>query len=192
MPQVQRTLLWQRVDRPGTEYFGLWQDETGWQLRGTVILALDGPLKVRYGVLVDEQWKTRAVHIGLRGAGPEAILHVTTKDGRWFQGNEELEGLRGCIDVDLEITPATNTLPIRRLALTMGESSDLQVAWIRFPGLAIERSAQRYTRLEGRRYRYESGTFGSELEVDDLGLVVDYAAWIRAPAIGPDSDDDLG
>lgn len=179
MPEVQRTLLWQRLDGPGTEYFGLWRDGSGWQFRGTVIAALDGPLRARYGVIVDGEWRTRAVHVGLRQSGPERVLHLAVEGGSWFQGKDELEELRGCVDVDLGITPSTNTLPIRRLCLAAGESAELQVAWVRFPGLTVERATQRYTCLDAYCYRYESATYSAELEVDDLGLVVAYGEWKR-------------
>ncbi len=91
------------------------------------------------------------------------------------------DDLAGCIDVDLGITPSTNTLPIRRLNLQVGESADVTAAWVRFPELTVEPLAQRYTRLDERRYRYESTTgFSAELEVDELGLVVRYGdIWER-------------
>jgi hypothetical protein len=93
-----------------------------------------------------------------------------------------LPDLKGCIDVDFSLTPSTNTLPIRRLHLAVGESRELTAAWVRFPELTVEPLAQRYTRLAERRYRYESivSGFTAELEVDDLGLVVTYEGiWQR-------------
>src|SRR5205085_597994 len=92
---------------------------------------------------------------------------------RWWAGGRELAELRGFLDVDLGITPATNTLPIRRLGLAVGERRDIVAAWVRFPELAITPLAQRYTRLAPARFRYEShnGRFVADLDVDDLGLV---------------------
>ena len=49
-------------------------------------------------------------------------------------------GLKGCTDVDLECSPATNTLPIRRLRLAVEAREQVQAAWIRFPGLTVEKS----------------------------------------------------
>jgi hypothetical protein len=82
--------------------------------------------------------------------------------------------LDGAVDVDLGVTPSTNTLPIRRLGLEIGEHADLVVAWVRFPDLAVERSDQRYTRLAENTYRYASGSFSRDIEADDLGLVTSY------------------
>jgi uncharacterized protein len=98
----------------------------------------------------------------------------------------EIPAVAGCLDVDLAFTPATNILPLRRLHLAVGESREMTAAWVRFPDLSVEPLAQRYTRLDERRVRYESrdGSFTAELEVDDLGLVVSYPPlWARA-AVG--------
>ncbi|HEV8365523.1 MAG TPA: putative glycolipid-binding domain-containing protein, partial [Gemmatimonadaceae bacterium] len=79
-------------------------------------------------------------------------------------------------------TPATNTLPIRRLALTVGESTDVSAAWLRFPAMTLERLEQRYTRIGDSTYRYESagGQFMRELTVTPDGLVHEYQGLWRA------------
>lgn len=94
---------------------------------------------------------------------------------RW----DAVAGLDGLRDVDLGFTPATNTLPMRRLALEVGESAEVDAVWVRFPELEVARLPQRYTRLEGMRYRYESagGAFLAELEVDANGLVIRYGKY---------------
>lgn len=97
-------------------------------------------------------------------------------DGSWTNGAEPLPNLRGCEDIDLNISPSTNTLPIRRLGLRIGESAEVSAAWIRFPECVVEPLPQRYTRLAERRYRYESlgSRWTGEFDVDEDGLVVDY------------------
>ena len=97
----------------------------------------------------------------------------------------EIPAVAGCLDVDLAFTPATNILPLRRLGLAVGESREMTAAWVRFPDLSVEPLAQRYTRLDERRVRYESrgGSFTADLEVDELGLVVRYPPlWERVAA----------
>jgi hypothetical protein len=97
---------------------------------------------------------------------------------------EPLTGLDDAIDVDLNFSPITNTLPIRRLAPRIGATVDVTAAWIRFPSQAVEPQPQSYTRLAQRRYRYESKSgYVAEVDVDDLGLVVDYGdVWERVAA----------
>ena len=98
---------------------------------------------------------------------------------------QECEPVRGAVDVDLGWTPFTNTLPIRRLSLAVGQKSGpVTAAWVRFPDLGLEPLTQEYERTAARRYRYTSGggSFAADLEVDDDGLVIDYSGiWTRVP-----------
>ncbi|HWB43000.1 MAG TPA: putative glycolipid-binding domain-containing protein, partial [Gemmatimonadales bacterium] len=76
----------------------------------------------------------------------------------------------------LAFTPATNTLPIRRLALNPGERAEVRSAWLRFPELTLEPLVQTYTRTGEATYRYEypAGDFVAELEVGPAGLLLRY------------------
>ena len=89
--------------------------------------------------------------------------------------------MSGAIDVDLTITPLTNTLPIRRLDLEVGRSAEIATAYVDFPAMAVSRNPQRYTRLARDRYLFESldRDFAREIEVDEAGLVVTYPGLFR-------------
>ncbi len=176
--RLLRELLWRRLDVPGIEYFRLWDSARGPRLAGTLIFAYDGaPVRLKYGVACAPDWTTRGVHVVLtQGAVTRHLKLVAGEDRRWWCGGEEIAAVAGCLDVDLSFSPATNLLPLRRLGLAPGDSRDLTAAWVRFPGLDVEPLAQRYTRLDERRLRYESrdGSFTADLDLDDLGLVVRY------------------
>jgi hypothetical protein len=90
--------------------------------------------------------------------------------------------VEGCVDVDLNFSPSTNTLPIRRLDLEVGQSVQLRAAWLRFPSFKIEPLEQSYTRVGANLYRYESagGRFVASVEVDAMRLVTEYGEiWVR-------------
>lgn len=192
-------VMWQRLDTPGMEICTLMSSSADPHyphlLQGHVMVALDGaPADCRYNVWCDAAWYTRSIHVVSWIYPSEPGYHslsLDRQDGRWKVGKlwpkhaqpeRELPELAGCVDVDLGISPSTNTLPIRRLNLAVGESRELTAAWVRFPELTVEPLAQRYTRLAEHRYRYESvvSGFTAELEVNDLGLVVTYEGiWQR-------------
>ena len=167
---------------PGFEYCHLSSHDDGWQLKGTSILVFDNnPLHVSYQVLCNHLWQTRTVNVSQQTASAEQNMRIIVdKRHRWWldsgKFHKEIKELRGCVDVDIGITPATNTLPIRRVPLTVDKSIDLNAAWIRIPEFKLEPLAQRYTRLAEHRYRYESGNgaFTAEIEVDALGVVTHY------------------
>jgi uncharacterized protein len=109
------------------------------------------------------------------GAAAQEMELAADGEGGWRRGSEELAAVRGCLDVDLSLTPATNTLPLRRLPLAPGESREVTAAWVLFPSLEVKLLAQTYTWLDPRRLRYQSATgFSTEIEVDDADLVVRY------------------
>ena len=168
-------LQWKRLDTPGSEHFSLFRVSDGLELEGIVVVTLDGkPLIVWYTVRCDEDWGTRDLEVTVRSGARMWQLRLKARDGRWDSADGPLAAIEGAVDVDLGVTPSTNTLPIRRLELEIGQHADLVVAWVRFPDLSVLRSDQRYTRLAENTYRYESGSFRRDIEVDDLGLVTTY------------------
>lgn len=184
-----RTVLWRRLDVPWydrcTVRQGGRRPSEPWWLEGTVVGASGGePLDVRYLVACDKDWATvEAAVVARIGNEIREIELGVERDGRWLVGQTEVPEVRGAVDVDLQFTPATNTLPIRRLGLQVGDSQEVQAAWVRFPELTVEPLPQRYTRLAEHRYLYESLTsdFRAELAVDDLGLVIEYQdLWVRS------------
>lgn len=151
--------------------------------------ALDGrPVRASYVVTCDGAWRTRRVAVSVADGLVERSLRLDVDERqRWWRDGVELAELAGLLDVDLGITPATNTLPIRRLGVAVGVGRDVTAVWVSAPALAIERLPQRYTRLDARHHRYESdaGRFVAELEVDELGLIVSYEnGWERVASIG--------
>jgi hypothetical protein len=112
-----------------------------------------------------------------------AIDLMSDGAGRWRDaGGLALPELDGAIDVDLSVTPFTNTLPIRRLDLTEGQHADIRAVYLRLPDLSLTIDRQRYTCLKrGRQYRYESldSDFTRDIDVDAGGLVVTYPGLFR-------------
>jgi hypothetical protein len=155
----------------------------GWRLRGTV-LTHEGtqPVELRYAVTVDSAWATTAVDVSVAvaGAAPREMEELS----RLWSGTERPPEYRACADVDLGFTPATNTLPIRRLGLGIGEEAEIHVAWLVWPELTVRPARQRYARVAKDRYQYSQDDFAAELIVDEHGLVMKYEGLWRAVARG--------
>lgn len=182
--QVIGTALWRRLDAVSLDAFRLQAFPHGYILDGRVLTVFGGlPAEVHYAVVCGPDWVTRHAHVVLaQGATSRELQLRRHDDGRWSRDGVDVPELAGAPDVDLSITPATNTLPIRRLALAVGGSAAIDAAWVRFPDFAVERLPQRYLRTAERSYRYESGggAFSADLDVDDAGVVVRYGRiWER-------------
>ncbi|HET7094370.1 MAG TPA: putative glycolipid-binding domain-containing protein, partial [Thermomicrobiales bacterium] len=182
----------------GLERCALTARAAGWRLSGTVLLAEEGvPLAIAWTVDVDAAWRTTAATIDIHGGERETFVvsvEATDGDRRWRMarghGDELgpaalLPAADGRFDIDLGFTPATNTLPIRRLDLPPGDGADVTAVWFRWPERVFEPLVQRYERHAADRWRYISATgFATDLTVDELGLVVDYRGiWRRVAAV---------
>jgi hypothetical protein len=135
------------------------------------------PFAVRYQIRCDGSWTLNYASIEIIGEQRRVEL-VSNGRGKWTDASgNALPDLDGAIDIDISVTPFTNTLPIRRLGLAQGHSAEIRTAYVHLPDLLIVGDPQRYTCLEPlRRYRYESldSDFVREIDVDANGLVVTY------------------
>ena len=137
------------------------------------------PCRLDYDVRCDASWVTRSARVtgsvGTRGID----VTVEHEAGEWMLNGQVVAAVRGCIDVDLNFSPSTNVLPIRRLALPIGGRATVRAAWLRFPSFTLEPLEQVYERLAERRYRYESnggGFTGRDRRGRD-GLPSRYGPW---------------
>jgi uncharacterized protein len=180
----KRAVVWKNLLLDGVDYCALWHTAEGWMLKGTVVGVLNDqrPTLAHYEIQCDDNWLTHRVQVERTIGNDVKNLSLSVESrGVWRSADQELRTVRGCDDVDLALTPATNTLPIRRLSLEIGSSQSLIAVWIKFPELTIQPLSQRYTRLTKDTYRYASNTgFSAEIVVDDLGLVTTYpGGWER-------------
>lgn len=180
---MNRQLVWTPVQWLGCEHLDV-RTEADLITADSVVLAVvnDLPVRLRYRVVCDASWRTQRVEIDRHGWPPVELVRQGAD--RWFEPDGvERADLAGCVDVDITLTPFTNTLPIRRLGLAPGESADLRLAYVDVePTLTVRAADQRYTRLgPGSEvgYRYQSGSFTADLQVDHDGVVTDYPGlWV--------------
>jgi len=94
---------------------------------GTVVLLLEElPTQISYRIECDKHWKTKDIAIRQErlGSTTHRTLNVNNKQ-TWKTKESVIPFATGIDDVDLEVTPATNTLPIRRIGLKEGESQQV-------------------------------------------------------------------
>jgi hypothetical protein len=189
------TACWQhRGARSGFEVAYFEPLPEGWRLDGTTAATEDAQTWiVSYRIEVDGAWRTRRARITARTASGlrEAEL-ACDEAGRWRVDGQRAAHLDGCLDVDLESSALTNTLPVHRLELAAGARAETPAAYVRALDLSAERLEQAYTRLPDeagyQRYLYAAPAFNftSTLIYDESGLVLDYPGIaVRARLPGP-------
>src|SRR5450432_4453518 len=117
------SVLWRRLDSPGHDACRLEKHEDGWRLDGAAVFLRDWvPARLTYDLTCDLSWRTQYGQVlGWIGAQAIEISIARTAAGHWSLNGDVVGGLGPCVDLDLGFTPATNLLPLRRLALTEGQ-----------------------------------------------------------------------
>lgn len=181
-------MRWRRVDVPGREEARVERVAAGWRLSGSLEVEDEGvAATLRYAVELDAAWRTRSALIeGTANGEPVRFALASDGAGNWSRDGVPLPALAGAADVDLGFTPATNTLPIRRLALAVGETRAVRSAWLRFPELRMEPLEQTYTREAEHVFRYhalvDGQAFEARLDTDAFGRVLRYEGlWEAEP-----------
>jgi len=165
----------------GIEHCEIRLDGDHYIVEGLVIGENEGGLfGLDYRLVLDRAWRLREA--GLRTAAGRTLQLTSDGAGLWTVNGHAEAALARCVDIDIEATPFTNTLPIRRLAPAAGRAEAIDVAYVSVPSLSVEPRPQRYTAIEpGSRYRFESldFDFAADLAVDENGLVLDYPGLFR-------------
>ena len=161
-----QTFFWRRLYSPGSDVCRVYpRADGGWDLRGMAVFHDEGlACDLGYEVTVDACWVTQAAQLQGHCGDRSVDLHFHRgPDGQWWvgQGSEpDVDtgvSAHTCPDIDLNFSPATNMIAIRRMALQVG-------------------LPQVYRRLDAVRYQYDAPTVGYSgvLEVCESGAVVDY------------------
>lgn len=171
------SILWRTLSAPGHETAKIYGDESeGWTIDGASIFLHEGePVRLDYLIECDADWNTTFATVD-GWVGDEIVeVEIVVEDGVWKMNGDRVSAVDDCTDIDLNFSPVTNTLPIRRLNLNVGETRTVKAAWLRFPSFQLEPLEQTYTRVDGQTVRYETASgFAATLTVDDDGLVTHY------------------
>ncbi len=181
---ITRTILWRRIDSPGHEACRLYGIDDKWRLEGTAVFSHEGrACRLSYLIVCDASWNTMSGTVsGWVGNNLVNIELLVDGQRRWKMNGVSEAQVDGCVDLDLNFSPSTNLLPIRRLCLEVGQSAEVKAAWLRFPSFALEPFSQVYTRVDETTYRYSSsdGEFVADLTVDDVGFPTVYPGLCEA------------
>jgi|TARA_R110002072_G_scaffold49277_25_gene134037 hypothetical protein len=201
LPMMLRDYAWKPASGPGIERLQLQAFDHSWQVDSSLMGELEGQdFSGSYWMRLDEHWTTLQLRLRLQletpapeGKHQHAALELQ-HDGRghWLLDGQHQPDLDGCLNVDLAITPFTNSPPVLRYHWRQGESHDFDMVFVTATldpdsgDLAIltRRQRQRYSCLDplgssedgGGRFRYQGldSGFDAALVFDAQGVVVDY------------------
>lgn len=177
-----RTVCWSPIWNKQHEKIGLEHLVLTRGAADSVILAVDeddAPFRLDYHL----RWApsgclTEADLLLLKGRKKRSMGLRADGEGHWKRADgRRIPELEGCIDIDIWPTPFTNSFPLWRTPMAIGQREEFRMAWIDGTELTVEAKAQAYSRLADRLFLFGSlddSHFQAELPLDKEGLVLDY------------------
>ena len=175
---MQTNLLWTGREYHSMENCLVNVTDTGIRITSTIIGYYERKLyKVDYAINTNNKWETVFCEVVSRHSDRTQSIRVESDGkGNWTVGGKEANQFDGCMDIDISLTPFTNTLPINRLQLSEHESKQVSVIFLDVLAHRMTPARQKYSRLSRLRYQYENvpNDFEAIIEVDESGFVADY------------------
>jgi len=176
LPLDGLSVAWTTDDGSGRETLSLRFENEAWTAEGLVRGA-----DVQYVFRFTASWQLQQMLLFRDMDEPDLWL-ANDGRGRWGEVNgSERRDLGGCLDIDVQCSPFTRTMAIRRLGLDIGRSTVIDSVTVDTETLAIQRARLDYTRLDHHRWAVlrDDGGPAHEFEVDDYGLVIDLPGHFR-------------
>lgn len=172
-----RNLLWKGLAEESLEYCSIYyKDDIS--VRSAIVGRHDRlPYKVNYEIELDRNWMMKSVVIRSSLCNMDQTIALQYDGyGHWFSDTKEWKHLEGCTDIDISLSPFTNTLPVNRLNMAVGETCETTVVYLDIPEFRIAKERQRYSRISEDTYRFtnDAGDFTADIRMDDAGLVAHY------------------
>jgi uncharacterized protein len=175
---MQVTLLW-----TGREYYSLEHclvkfGEGGVEISSVIVGQYHGNIyRVEYTIKTTPAWQTISCEVISRHNDVTQHHRLQrSSNEHWLLNGKEHEQFDGCTDVDIPLTPFTNTLPVNRLKLPIGTEQKIKVIYIDLLQQTLSSVHQRYVRTSKDIYHYENipNDFEADIRTDDFGFVIDY------------------
>jgi len=174
---MERKIRWEGLQYRSLENCTLTETGNGVAITSVIKCQVNNQaIKILYKILTDTLWATYFVEINVISGRNEKTLLLEKKGGYWLLNNTIDHRFDGCADIDISLTPFTNTLPIRRLVFNGQLRNRIEVIYIDIIADLILPVRQYYTKISDSVYLYENekSTFKAELKTDPYGLVIEY------------------
>jgi hypothetical protein len=177
-------IVWRPLHTAGAEWCSVERGPNGATIAGVAIVGSPGAVhRFDYELELAPAAVTRRAQITAVLPDRTDLFDVAADGkGSWWRSGKLVLNDTEAIDVDLGFSPLTNSLPVWRLGLQIGQVREISVLWLKYPELTLVRGRQTYERLDDGSYCYRSGSFEAVVRVFPDGLVEEYVGYWKAVA----------
>jgi uncharacterized protein len=163
------TLTWEGIEYRTLEKCLVKARAEGYEVISEINGTIDNkPVELRYRILLDDTWTVKEFYAeNILPSDSFKIHYLQRTPGRWIDENgRSLPQFNDCIDIDIFPTPFTNSLPLKRTPLRIGEYAEFKMLWVDLVEGVSRCDLQRYKRLDNHVYRFTSLDTGFTADIN--------------------------
>jgi hypothetical protein len=140
---------------------------------------------LEYQLQTNAAWETTNCRVKSQLGDRTTFLELESDaKGNWLVNGKRAEKFKECRDIDISLTPLTNTLPINRLKMETGSTLQIETIYLDILEQKLQTARQLYRMVSQFEYHFENvpKDFEADILVDKDGFVVDYPSLFKRTA----------
>jgi len=180
---MKKNILWEATDHPSLEHCVLNYTTHSIEISSVIIgKSKNNIYRLDYSMTLDKKWELKTATINIDSCKLKKKFMVKrSTNGNWFLNNKIAKRFHNCTEIDISLTPFTNSLPINRIGFIKGQDEKIKVIYFDILEGKVKPVMQRYTRLTSSKYRFQNipNDFEAVIRIDKNGLVNKYPALFK-------------
>ena len=175
---METLILWTGIANHSLENCVLTHSDENIEVNSVIVGAHDDKIyRVDYSIKTNRDWESIFLEVKAQLSDKKLEINFHSDGmGNWTKSGVPVNEFGGCIDIDISLTPFTNSLPINRLQWELNKPQQIKVLFLDILSQEIIPVQQRYTKLSNTEYKFENvpNDFEAIITVDESGMVVNY------------------
>lgn len=174
---MKRLLQWESSYYNSTELCSVEFSTSEIAIKSNITGQYDGTqFTADYNIRATSAWRTYSFDIRYTFNDKHYTIEAIHQNDRWLVNGELREEFKNCIDIDITLTPLTNSLPINRLVMKNNKPQQITVFYVDVLENTIRPVHQQYTKKSQTEYNFQNvpNDFEADITVDKNGFVTHY------------------
>lgn len=129
-----------------------------------------------YQIKTTPYWIVKSFEINYSFNKINRKISGVRSNAEWIIDGQAHNEFKNCVDIDITLTPFTNSLPINRLNLSIDQSKQIDVVYINILEDKLYPVKQQYAKKSLTQYNFQNvpNDFEADITVDKEGFVAHY------------------